>query len=52
MIDSIERLCEVQRNDGSKTTIVESTKYDITTICHCAMRSTKTRLTGGKDIKI
>ena len=55
MIDGIENLCEVQRNDGSKVTIVEITKHDVRDVKQFrrrAVRSTKTRLTGDKDIKI
>ena len=54
MIDDIENLCEVKRNDGSKATIVEITKHDVRDVKQFrrAMRLTKTRLTGGKNIKI
>jgi len=55
MIDGIESLCEVQRNDGSKATIVEIMKHDVRDVKqfrHCAVKSTKTILTGRKDIKI
>lgn len=55
MIDDIENLCEVKRNDGSKATIVEITKHDVRDVKQFrrrAMRLMKTRLTGGKNIKI
>jgi len=55
MIDGTESLCKGQRNDGSKATIVEITKHNIRDVKQFhrrAVRSTKTRLTGGKDIKI
>ena len=55
MIDDIESLCEVQCNDGNKATIVEITKHDIRDVKQFrrrAVRSTKTRLTGGKDVRI
>ena len=55
MIDDIENLCEVKRNDGSKATIVEITKHDVKDVkqFHCrVMRLTKIRLPGGKNIKI
>ena len=55
MIDGIESLCEIQRNDGSKATIVEITKHnvkDMKQFLRRAVRSTKTRLTGEKDIKL
>ena len=54
MIDGIESLCEVQRNDGSKVTIVEIMKHDrnVKQFRHRAVKSTKIILTGRKDIKI
>jgi len=51
MIDGIESLCEVQRNDGNKMIIVEIMKHDVKQFRR-AVRSTKTRLTGRKDIKM
>jgi len=54
MINGIESL-EVQHNDESKATIVEITKHDIRDVKqfrHRTVRSTKIRLTEGKDIKI
>jgi len=54
MINGIESLCEIH-NDGSKATIIEITKHDVRDVKQfrrCAVRSMKTRLTGGKDIKI
>jgi len=41
--------------DGNKETIIEITKHDVRAVKQLrrhAVRSMKTRLTGGKDIKI
>ena len=54
MTDDIENLCEIQGNDGSKA-IVEITKHDVGDLKQFrryVMRSTKTRLTGRRNIKI
>ena len=54
MTDGIESLCEVQRNDGSKATIVEIMKHDrnVKQFRHRAVKSTNTVKTDRKDIKI
>jgi len=55
MIDDIKSLCEVQRNDGSKATIIEITKHDVKDVKqirrHAEMDENQTDIIRGRILK-